>query len=182
MNPKSLHPNTNTLLEAWQRITTPTKHVATSIKTSDHPDLLDCLFVIERTEEGPWVFKNAGSRLSDLLGRELGDHDYLDFWTGHDRSMVTAFLNSVIEGRKPGLLRASGETLTGMRIDIELTLAPLSGLQNAPDKPRLLGLYQPLGGEGLLMGRPVWRHRLTAIHPPHVKPETSHLKLVANND
>ena len=182
MNRKTLHPNTNTLLTAWERMSAAPHQSGMGPATSEHTDLVDCLFVIERTADGAWVFRNAGSKISELVGRELAEHNYLDLWTGHDRAMADAFLMSVSESRLPGILRARGETLTGMRIDVELTLAPLSGLQVQTKQPRLLGLYQTLGGEAMLMGRPVWRHRISAIYPPVIEPETSHLKLVANND
>ena len=80
------------------------------------------------------------------------------------------------------LVRARGETLAGRRVDIEMTLAPLTGLAQSGDRVRLLGLYQPLSGAGLLQGRPVWRHRLTSIFPPDLHVEPARLKLVANND
>ncbi|MDG1825204.1 MAG: PAS domain-containing protein [Henriciella sp.] len=182
MNRKTLHPNTNTLLSAWERMSASPHESGMGPATSQHTDLVECLFVIERAEDGAWVFRNAGKRISNLLGRELAEHNYLDLWTGHDRAMVDAFLSSVSETRLPGIIRARGETLTGMRIDIELTLAPLSGLQPTTKRPRLLGLYQTLGGDAMLMGRPVWRHRLNAIFPPDVQTEPARLKLVANND
>jgi len=182
MNVKTLHPNTQTLLSAWQRMSAAPAQVGHGPSTKDHPDLVDCLFVIERDEDGTWLFRNAGERMARLLGRELAEHDYLDFWTGPDRNMLLAFLSSVHESRLPGILKARGETLTGQRIDIEMTLAPLTSLQPNSRKVRLLGLYQTLGGAGMLMGRPVWRHRLTAIYPPDVRSEPVRLKLVANND
>ncbi len=181
MKSRPLHPNTRTLLSAWDRMKAAPSEAGHGPSTSDHPDLVDCLFVIERTDEGVWAFRNAGERMSSLLGRELAAHDYLDFWTGHDREMLTSFLSSVHESKLPGILHARGETLTGQRIDIEMMLAPLTCLASIGGKVRLLGLYQTLGGAGLLQGRPVWRHRLTAIFPPDVTGDPVGLKLVANN-
>ena len=48
--------------------------------------------------------------------------------------------------------------------------------------PRVLGLYQTLGGDHRLKGRPVWRHRVTAIFPPDVRESEPRVKLVASND
>ncbi len=182
MDSKTLHPNTRTLLSAWDRINADPTQSRRGPSTSDHPDLIDCLFVIERNDDGVWAFRNAGKRIARLLGRELAEHDYLDFWTGHDRTMLASFLAAVHETRLPGILKARGETLTGQRIDIEMTLAPLTRLQASPGNVRLLGLYQTLGGDNMLMGRPVWRHRLTAIFPPDAGCEPAQLKLVASND
>ena len=182
MNTKALHPNTQTLLSAWERISAAPGETGHGPRSSQHPDLIDCLFVIERSDDGVWAFRNAGERMSNLLGRELTEHNYLDFWRGHDRSMLTSFLMSVHESRQPGILKASGETLTGERIDIEMTLAPLTSLKGQSPRMRLLGLYQTLHGAEVLKGRPVWRHRLTAIFPPDTRDEEPHLRLVANND
>lgn len=176
------HPNTVTLLSAWERMHQSPEQTSSSVRASDHPDLLECLFVIEESEEGRWLFRNAGNQLGTLLGRDLGEHDCLAFWTGHDRAMVQSLISSVRESRKPGILHATGETLTGTQVDIELTLAPLPSPRKTGNQNRLLGLYQILQPAPVLQGRPVWRHRVTAIYPPSIERQPTHLRLVANND
>jgi len=176
------HPNTQTLLSAWERMTASPPPTGHAEKASDHPDLLDCLFVIERADEGRWLFRNAGSRLGKLLGRDLAQHDCLDFWTGHDRTMVESLIDTVRESRKPGILHATGETLTGTQVSIEFTLAPLPNPRADGDHQRLLGLYQVLQPRSLLKGRPVWRHRVTAVYPPRPDRQPAQLRLVARND
>lgn len=176
------HPNTVTLLSAWERMHQTLDDMTATEPASNHPELLECLFVIERSEEGRWLFRNAGNQLGTLLGRDLGQHDCLDFWTGHDRAMVESLINSVRESRKPGILHATGETLTGTQVNVELTLAPLPSPRSVTNHTRLLGLYQILEAYPVLQGRPVWRHRVTAIFPPSVEREPRHLRLVACND
>ena len=176
------HPNTETLLSAWQRMNESPEEIGGVEKASDHPDLLECLFVIERSEEGRWLFRNAGDQLGKLLGRDLGQQDCLDFWTGHDRRMVESLIDSVRESRKPGILQATGETLTGTSVNIEMTLAPLPTPQSAAAQLRLLGLYQILQPQPILKGRPVWRHRVTAIYPPKPERQPAQLRIVASND
>ena len=176
------HPNTKTILSAWQRITSSSDSHAKGPRTSDHPDLIDRLFVLESSGDGAWLFRNAGARISALLGRELAEQNFVDFWKGHDREMLEGFLFSVQETRLPGILEARGETLTGQRVDIEMTLAPLAGLNRSASRQRLLGLYQTLSADEALRGRPVWRHRLTAIYPPDIRPEPAAIQLVASND
>lgn len=176
------HPNTETLISAWERMTQSPDAIESNAKATDHPDLLECLFVIERSEEGRWLFRNAGDRLGTLLGRELSSHDCLDFWTGHDRVMVKSLMDSVRESRKPGILQATGETLTGTQVNIELTLAPLPTPRPQQAQSRLLGLYQVVEPHLVLKGRPVWRHRITALYPPRIDRQPAGLRLVASND
>ena len=176
------HPNTVTLLSAWERMHQSPDEISGGVRASDHPDLLECLFVIEESEEGRWLFRNAGNQLGTLLGRDLGEHDCLAFWTGHDRAMVQSLIAAVRESRKPGILVATGETLTGTQVDIELTFAPLPSPHKNAAQSRLLGLYQILQPAPVLQGRPVWRHRISAIYPPSIERQPAHIRLVANND
>ena len=182
MTSKTHHPNTETLLAAWGRITEAPVERPSQDFAGEHPDLLDCLFVIEKSTDERWLFRNAGNRLGPLLGRELADHDCLDFWTGHDRSMVQSFFDSVREAHLPGILHATGETLTGTRVNIELTMTPLPASHRGKDHDRLLGLYHILEPQSILKGHPVWRHRVTAVYPPKPQGPMAHLRLVASND
>ena len=178
---RSIHPNSRILLDAWRRMSAdPEGHGATGPKTTDHPDLMGRLFVIQATDEGGWVFRSAGESLNALLGKTLADQSFLDLWTGPDRAMIEGFLSAVRLNGAPGMIRGRGETLTGQRVELELSLAPLSGLGAQTTPPRLLGLYQTLGGENMLKGRPVWRHRVSAILPPDTRVASPQLKLVAN--
>lgn len=176
------HPNTLTLLSAWERMTETTAPQAGVERASDHPELLECLFVIECSDEGRWLFRNAGTQLGQLLGRDLAEHDCLDFWTGHDRNMVSSLIASVRESRRPGIIQATGETLTGTQVNVELTLAPLPTSPTGSGLQRLLGLYQVVEPRSILKGRPVWRHRVTGVFPPSIDRPQSHLRLVASND
>ena len=107
----------------------------------------------------------------------------MPLWTGYDKDMITAFLGSVLQYRLPGIIQASGETLNGQSIDIELSFTPIGrNMLKGQKADRLLGLYQVIGTEAALKGRPIWRHRLTALHPPVARDGQPYLKLVANNN
>lgn len=180
---RSIHPNTRVILEAWQRMTAnPTGHAKSGPQTVDHPDLMGRLFVIQATEDGDWTFRTAGDSLSALLGKDLGGQSFSDLWSGPDKLMVRGFLDAVRLDGAPGVIRGRGETLTGQRVELEVSVSPLTGVGRATARPRLLGLYQTLGGEQFLKGRPVFRHRVSAILPPDTRQEGPQLKLVANND
>lgn len=179
---RTLHPNSQTLLSAWQRMNATGNDAPHGPTTRDHPDLVSRLFVIQDAGESDWVFKTAGDQIQSSLGRQLADHNFLNFWAGHDRAMLELLLKSVTEERLPGVVRGRGESLTGERVDIELILAPLAQPPHLTGGPRILGLYQTLGGELFLKGRPVWRHRVTAVFPPDSGVPEPRLKLVASND
>lgn len=183
MTSTSVHPNTELLLQAWQKLDDPDIDPSGSPLTRNHPDLIEALFVLERNHDGLWVFRNAGRALEVFLGRSLQEHDFVPLWTGYDKDMMSAFLSSVLQNRLPGIVRATGETLNGQTVQIEMAFTPISRQMSPSDKTdRLLGLYQVLGQEGALNGRPVWRHRLTALHPPVARDAEPRLKLVANNN
>ncbi|MCZ4299341.1 PAS domain-containing protein [Henriciella marina] len=179
---RTLHPNSQTLLSAWQRMSIAASDVPSGPTTKDHPDLIERLFVIQQEGDDQWLFRTAGVQLQSSLGRELADHDFLGVWTGHDRDMLSSLLKIISREKLPGIVRARGESLTGERVDIEMTLAPLAKPPHIETGARMLGLYQALGGETFLRGRPVWRHRLTAIYPPDARTKEPRLKLVASND
>ena len=95
--------------------------------------------------------------------------------------MMSAFLDAVQLDSAPGVIRGRGETMTGQRVELELTLMPLAKQSEQTDNQRLLGLYQTLGGEAFLKGRPVWRHRISMLVPPDTRLAEPRLKLVASN-
>lgn len=178
----TLHPNSQTLLSAWQRMHATSNDGIAGPQTRDHPDLISRLFVIQNAGGDDWAFRTAGPQLEAALGRQLADYNFLGFWTGHDRDMLGFLLRAAIQEHKPAIVRASAENLTGQRVDVELILAPLAQPAQLEGGARMLGLYQMLGDEYRLKGRPVWRHRLTAMFPPDNRAYEPRVKLVANND
>lgn len=172
------HPNTKIMIDAWKRMGAPAGKVdEDGLLESRDTDLLANLFLIRRTPEDSWIFSSAGEGVSGQLGRALVDHDFLSLWSGPDRRMIEGLIGTVVEGNAPALARARGETLAGKRLDVELALAPLPA--GGGGVPRLLGLYQSLGGEGLLDGRPIWTHRLVGLWPPERPPSRPRLRVVA---
>jgi hypothetical protein len=182
MNDRSIHPNTRILIDAWRRMSaSPAANAVDDPRVAEHPDLITQLFVVQHDREAGWLFRTAGQGLSDLLGRDLTHHDFLELWTGPDRFMMAHFMEAIRYDGAPGVIRGRGETLAGQRVEVEITLMPLVRPGAHTDTPRLLGLYQTLGGEPMLGGRPVWRHRISMLVPPDTRTEGRQLRLVANN-
>ncbi|CUS56645.1 PAS domain-containing protein [Hyphomonas sp. KY3] len=182
MHDRSIHPNTRIMLEAWKRMSVnPASEEDRTPRANDHPDLITNIFMIQSTQDGAWIFRTAGDGVSQLLGRTLPNHDFLALWTGPDRSMVSGLLDAVRLDSAPGVIRGSGETLTGQRVEVEITLMPLAQSSVDGNVTRFLGLYQTLGGLPMLKGRPIWRHRLAMLVPPDTRRSEPALKLVASN-
>lgn len=176
----SIHPNTAAMLQAWRRITSSPNDVDGGPSTHEFPDLLGRLFVIETTRKNFAPFRIAGDDLSSILGRNLIGTDFLNFWKGTDRVLMSALLESAANEDKPGLMRGFGETSLGRRVEVEIAIAPLK--DGPVGQNRMLCLYQTLGGEAMLKNRSIWTHRITGIFPPEPSYQETGLRLVANND
>ena len=126
MQDRSLHPNTRILVDAWRRMgRTPSTNTVDDPRVAEHPDLITQLFVVQHSREYGWLFRTAGQGLSGLLGRDLTNHDFLQLWSGPDREMMAHFMEAVRFDGAPGIIRGRGETLTGQRVEVEITLMPL---------------------------------------------------------
>lgn len=178
MQLSTMHPNTRLLVDAWRRMAANPDQVAHGPQASEHLSLIDRLFVLNKTADDAWVFSNAGRAMSQLLGRELEDHDFQSLWTGQDRIIMAALVNAVSREGEPSLIRLHGESLRGFRCDVEVTLAPLNN--RAGNK--ILGLYQTLGGEAMLRGQAIWRHRIQSLNMPVQRSREPRIRLVASND
>ncbi|MEE9380782.1 MAG: PAS domain-containing protein [Hyphomonadaceae bacterium] len=177
---KKTHPNTQTMLDAWRRMATSPSEMATGPQANQYPELLTRLFVLQRTQAGHWDFRSCGEDLPGLLGRDLAEYSFTNLWTKADKAMIAATLDAIFDGDAPGLLRARGETITGKQVLLEIPLAPISTPKGRT--ARILGLYQTLGGEPMLGGRAIRKHTLTALFPPNIRTEDTHIRLVASND
>ncbi|MEM1150880.1 MAG: PAS domain-containing protein [Pseudomonadota bacterium] len=180
---RTAHPNTRTMLEAWRRMDQTSGDALSHAPMMGEPSaLIGNIFVLREAADRSWLFRTAGDALHSYFGKNVCDEDFFDLWLGSDRSLARSVTEAVSAEASPGVIRARGETLTGRILQVEIALAPL------PHKPatarRLLGHYQPLGGEKLIEKRPIWRHAITEIHAPQrqAKPKRGHLHLVSSRD
>jgi hypothetical protein len=178
MQQSTVHPNTRILLDAWKRMAANPDQLTDGPQASAYPELIDRLFVLSQAQDGVWIFSNAGDAINRILGRELEGHDFMSLWSGVDRQIIAALVESTSHEGEPSIVRLAGETLQGCRCDIEVSLAPLK----SPAGPKLLGLYQSLGAEAMLRGRSIWRHRILSLTMPDRRETEPRIRLVANND
>lgn len=178
---RTAHPNTRIMLEAWRRMDTAPGVLVAADGHGDEPSaLVDNIFVLRDAGANNWMFRTAGASLSRYFGKQLCEESFLDLWLGPDRGMVQSVITSVLADNGPGLIRARGETLIGRQLQVEIALAPLPA--NAGSVRRVLGHYQPLGGEAMMGERPIWRHSVTEVRTPPKPTRRSHLTLVSSRD
>lgn len=137
------------------------------------PNAADRLFLLER-RPGRLRINAFSNALQALFGI---DQDVLKLMSLADQGLVAALADSVLAAEEPGVLQAVAETGTGVRLGLEITLAPLATDLAGPG--RVLGYVQPLGGEPFL-DSPATRMTLLGLSPPRAKPERR-LRLVVSN-
>ena len=121
--------------------------------------LLPQMFVLADEGARGWRFRLAGGFLVDLHGRELRGEAFADLWRSDDRAAVRSALAKARRAAEPQVLGVRGETCEGDGLALEVTLAPVTGPTEAPD--RVLGLYQPVSMMARLLGRPLEALTLT---------------------
>ena len=177
---RTAHPNTRIMLEAWRRMEqAPMLGLTPTSRSGEPTALIRNIFVLREANAKSWTFRTAGEALSDYFGKSVCDEDFMDLWMGADSNLASSVIGAVTAEASPGIIRARGETLLGKILNVEIALAPLPGPINAPR--RILGHYQPLGGEALANG-PLWRHTISEIRAPQRTVKRPHLRLVSSND
>ena len=122
----------------------------------------------------------ARVRLEALADYLSNRHGIAFSWTGPDRAMMAALLESIRFDGAPGVVRGRGETLNGERVELEISLMPLGAESRRSPRLRMLGLYQTLESERMLPARPVFRHRIAMLVPPDTRRSGAQLRLVAS--
>ncbi len=169
------HPDTRALLEYGRAIAA--GKTPPAVGTADK--LGDRLFVIDGVPDGRANFLTFGSELIDLFKRDLRRSDLLDLYLPSDRALMRAFISAVSSANQPGVVCGAGETKDGVQVGIEILVTPLA--KGVLSGERLLGLMQPLGGEGFLGDKGLTRLRVTSIFPPAARERAKPIRLVVSN-
>ncbi|HWA22776.1 MAG TPA: PAS domain-containing protein [Caulobacterales bacterium] len=177
LSDEPFHPDTRALLEYGKAIaagrTPPTVNAADKLG--------DRLFVIDGVPDGRANFLTFGSELITLFKRDLRRTDMLDLFLPADRGLIRAFVAAVSSANQPGVVCTVAETECGVRVGVEILVTPLA--KGVLSGERLLGLMQPLGGEGFLGEKAISRLRINSLFPPtareRVKPQP--IRLVVSN-
>lgn len=172
---ETFHPDTRALLAYGRALA----GAGVAPKKGGADQVLERLFVIERTADGRLPIRTFGQDLVKLFGADLRDHDLAHFFLPQDLKLMHALIDACASAGEPGIARITAETPEGVAIGAEILLTPLKVDQQLGN--RYLGLFQSLGGEAFLEGRPLKRFKLGSLHPPAAKAPKG-MRLVVVND
>ncbi len=175
MGEESFHPDTRALLVYGRALAGDDP----APKKGRADQVLERLFVLERTKDGRWPVRTFGADLVSAFGRDLKEQDFTRLFLPPDLKLMIALMDSAASAGEPGIARVTAETACGKRLAAEILLTPLRVEPRFGD--RFLGMFQALGGEAFLEGRPVTRLRLGSLHPPEAK-APKNMRLVVVND
>ncbi|MEM7662519.1 MAG: PAS domain-containing protein [Pseudomonadota bacterium] len=176
----NMHPNSQAMLDAWERMTATPEDLAGGPPAYDYPGLLGCLFILQGGLPGKLPFRIAGDDLSGLLGRNLIGSNFLDIWSAEDRPLLSALVEKVLSEHRPAIVRGQGAIGRRKSVNIEVVFAPLD--KTGVGRDRILALYQVLGSDRVAQDIPIGTHSLTALFPPEPEDTKVELRLVACND
>lgn len=176
MGEETFHPDTRALLAYGRALA---GGAAAPTKKGRADQVLDRLFVIERVSGGRWPLRSFGAELIPLFGRDLKEQNFADLWNEQDVGLLAALMDSAAAANEPAIARILGDAAGGKKLGAEILLTPLRVEPQFGD--RFLGLFQSLGGEAFMEGRPILKLRLGSLHPPLAK-EPGKVRLVVSND
>lgn len=177
MGEETFHPDTRALL-AYGRTLAGDKSPAPR-KNGRADQVLERLFVIERTKDGRWPIRTFGADLVSVFGQDLKDHDFARFWLAPDHKLVAALIDACAAAGGPGIARVTAETHEGRVLGAEILFTPLKVEKSFGE--RFLAMFQTLGGQAFTYASPIQRLRLGSLHPPLAQAPKG-LRLVASND
>jgi hypothetical protein len=172
---ETFHPDTRALLAYGRALA----GAGPAPKKGGADQVLERLFVIERMKDGRLPIRTFGKDLAELFGRDMRDHDFARLFLSPDLTLVNALIEACAEAGEPGIMRVTAETACGRAVGGEILLTPLK--VDFPSGDRYLGMFQALGGQGFLDGRPIQRMRIGSLHPPLAKAPAG-MRLVVVND
>lgn len=176
MGEETFHPDTRALLAYGRALA----GAGVAPKKGRADQVLERLFVIERTAQGRWPLRTFGGELVTLFGRDMKEQDFAALWLEPDLKMLNALMDAAAAANEPAIARIVGDAAGGRQLGAEMLLTPLRVEPRFGD--RFLGLFQTLGGEAFVEGRPLLRLRLGSLHPPLAKAPANVRLVVSNED
>ena len=175
MGEETFHPDTRALLAYGRALA----GVSPASRKGGADQVLERIFVIERMPDGRLPARSFGAELVKLFGRDLKEHDFARLFLEPDMKLMAALIESASAAGQPAIARVTAETACGAKLGAEILVTPLRVEPRFGD--RYLGMFQALGGEPFLDGRPITRLRMGSLHPPLAR-EPKGMRLVVVND
>jgi hypothetical protein len=175
MGEETFHPDTRALLAYGRALA----GAGAPPKKGGADQVLERLFVIERTRDGRLPIRTFGAELVEMFGADMREQDFSRYFLAPDLALVNALINACEAAGEPGIMRITAETGDGRLLGVEILLTPLK--VDAHLGNRFLGLFQPLGGSAFVAERPVLRLKLGSLHPPAARTPKG-LRLAVVND
>lgn len=176
MGEETFHPDTRALLAYGRALA----GAGAKPKKGRADQVLERLFVIERTADGRWPIRTFGADLVKTFGQNLKEHDLARFFLQPDFRLLTALIDSCGAAGEPAIVRVLAETGQGKKLGAEILFTPLKVDSTLGE--RYLCLFQTLGGEAFLQGDMITRIKLGSLHPPEAKQPRTPVRLVVVND
>jgi hypothetical protein len=153
-------PTTRILYNYWNDVRSgrfaPTRF---EIEPSRISSILSETFILERTGAGELVFRLAGTRICDQIGRELRALSFSALF-GDDARLISGAMRSVTAEGGVLLFEIEGESVSGRTVQFEGLALPL--VHPATDVTRYLGCLSAIDAPAWLGTEPVAATTLTA--------------------
>jgi hypothetical protein len=115
-------------------------------------------FMLERIDQATYPYRLAGTRLCEVLGKELRGTNFLDGWSDQDRPVLERLLASVCDQGAVVRLTADSGTDPRHRVELETILLPL--LHAGMTVGRIIGATSAASTPHWLHGDVALTHRL----------------------
>ncbi|PZM10779.1 PAS domain-containing protein [Rhizobium tubonense] len=115
--------------------------------------ILPHLFILEEMPSGTSRFRLAGTAICNLFGRELRERSFASLWAGDQSDDPVRIARSVMAHAVPALMNATGYTVSGRQLAVELAMMPIRSSSETCD--RLLGCLTPVANSTSLGAEPV---------------------------
>lgn len=137
------HDHTNQLYLYWNRIRgSRSAPERSAIEPADIRGILKDTFILSVDGTASYSFRLAGTRTCSILGREVKNSNFLDYFAGESRDAVHTLLHSTCDDATVVVIGLIGKNQQGQSIPLEAIFLPLR--LNGKLDQRIIGCIAPL--------------------------------------
>jgi len=101
-------------------------------------------FFLTTGPSASFPFRLAGTRLCALFGRELKNESFFNLWGAADQAVMRKLIDAIVDEKVGAVAQATGRTIGGAPLVVNLELLMLPLLQRGPLDARVLGALVPV--------------------------------------